>query len=107
METLFGGTEHEMITMYHLDGDSLVLTHYCSLGNQPRLKAKEADKENQVAFDFLDGANIDPAKDEHMHAVVFEFVGDDHLKADWTSYSEGKPKLTAKFDLKRKQAKGK
>src|SRR5690242_19983450 len=30
-ETLFPGTDHEMVTMYHLDGADLVLTHYCSL----------------------------------------------------------------------------
>ena len=37
-ETLFPGSDHEMVTMYHLDGDDLILTHYCSLGNQPRLR---------------------------------------------------------------------
>src|SRR5438132_14283366 len=26
VETLFGGTEHEMVTVYHHDGDDLVLT---------------------------------------------------------------------------------
>jgi hypothetical protein len=36
-ETLFPGSGHEMVTMYHLNGADLVLRHYCSLGNQPRL----------------------------------------------------------------------
>ena len=35
METMGPGTEHEMINMYHIDGDDLVLTHYCAGGNQP------------------------------------------------------------------------
>src|SRR5262245_32281969 len=39
-ETLFPGTDKEMVTMYHLDGEDLVLTHYCMLGNQPRLRAE-------------------------------------------------------------------
>ncbi len=42
METMYGGTDHEMINMYHLDGDDLVLTHYCSGGNQPRMKLDRA-----------------------------------------------------------------
>src|SRR5262245_10260387 len=28
-EVLFRDTPHEMITLYHLDGDDLMLTHYC------------------------------------------------------------------------------
>jgi basic membrane lipoprotein Med (substrate-binding protein (PBP1-ABC) superfamily) len=104
METLFGGTDHEMITMYHLDGDALVLTHYCSLGNQPRLKAQATDNATKIAFKFLDGTNLDPAKDMHMHEAVIEFVADDHLQSAWTGYSGGKPAFTAKFDLRRKGA---
>ena len=30
----------EMLTVYHLDGKRLVLTHYCMAGNQPRMEAK-------------------------------------------------------------------
>ena len=41
-ETIFAGTPHEMVTMYHLDGDALLLTHYCAIGNQPRMKAEPA-----------------------------------------------------------------
>src|SRR5580700_11113984 len=33
-ETIFPGTDKEMVTLYHLDGDDLILTHYCVLGNQ-------------------------------------------------------------------------
>src|SRR5262249_22552816 len=29
VETLFPGTDHEMITVIHRDGDDLLLTHYC------------------------------------------------------------------------------
>src|SRR4051812_11604246 len=38
METFFPGSDHEMVSMYHLDGDELVLTHYCAAKNQPRMK---------------------------------------------------------------------
>src|SRR5579863_8610060 len=27
-----------MMTVYHLDGDRLILTHYCMAGNQPRMQ---------------------------------------------------------------------
>src|SRR5258705_9757811 len=35
LESLFEGTEHEMITTYYVDGDQLSLTHYCMLQNRP------------------------------------------------------------------------
>ena len=40
METLFPGSPHEMVTVYYLDGEHLVLVHYCAAGNQPRMKLK-------------------------------------------------------------------
>src|SRR5258708_3038180 len=38
-ETLFPGQPHEMVSIYTADGSDLVMTHYCMLGNQPRMKA--------------------------------------------------------------------
>src|SRR5438445_5547482 len=38
-ETLFPGTQMEMMSVYHMDKSDLVMTHYCMLGNQPRMKA--------------------------------------------------------------------
>src|SRR5689334_22094918 len=38
MERLKAANEPEMITLYSLDGDHLLVTHYCSMGNQPQMK---------------------------------------------------------------------
>ena len=38
VEKLFPDTEHEMLSVYHGDGDKVVMTHYCAFGNQPRMK---------------------------------------------------------------------
>jgi hypothetical protein len=73
VETLFPGTPHEMVTVYHADGDDLVLTHYCALGNQPRMRARAASSAagSAFAFEFDGGSNIDPEHDEHMHRASF------------------------------------
>src|SRR5215831_17550034 len=39
IETLFPGQDHEMMTVYTIDKGDVVLTHYCTMGNQPRMKA--------------------------------------------------------------------
>src|SRR5262245_4422836 len=66
-ETLFPGQPHEMVSIYHRDGADLVMTHYCALGNQPRMKADPSSPPNQIRFLFAGGSNLDPAKDKHMH----------------------------------------
>src|SRR5271155_952493 len=33
IETLFAGSPDEMVSVYHRQGKTLAMTHYCSLGN--------------------------------------------------------------------------
>ena len=90
VETDFPGTAHEMVTVYHRDGGDLVLTHYCSAGNQPRMRAKRAVGD-VLAFDFDGGTNLDPAKDMHIHAVKIELLGEDEMRETWIGWKGGKP----------------
>lgn len=39
-ETLFPGSSHEMVSMYTADGDHVVMSHYCAMGNQSRMRAR-------------------------------------------------------------------
>ena len=103
VETIGPGTEHEMVTMIHLDGDKVVLTHYCALGNQPRMKAPAKLDGKKVAFEFADATNLKSDKDMHMHNVTYTFVDDDTLKTEWTHYMDGKAAGTMVFELKRKK----
>lgn len=102
METLFAGTDHEMITMYHMAGGDLVATHYCSIGNQPRFKldlAKSTPAELIFAFDG--GTSFDPAKDGHIHEGRIGFAGEGKLKAAWAFYADGKQVENKEFQLTR------
>ena len=105
-EKLFPGTAHEMVTMYHLDGNDLVLTHYCAMGNQPRMRLVKASGTDPVElrFDFTGGSNIDPAKDMHMHAGTLTLRGGDRLEAEWAVYDEGKQAGANRFFLDRVKA---
>lgn len=103
METMFPGSRHEMTTLYHRDGDDLVLTHYCAGGNQPRMRAKTVDG-NAVAFRFDGGTHLDPAKDGHMHDARIEFLGADELRAFWQAWDKGAPSAhSPTFRLARKK----
>src|SRR3954468_24902152 len=80
VETLFPGQPHEMVSVYHLDGKDVVMTHYCVLGNQPRMKADPKSPEGKIHWQFVGGTSLDVAKDKHMHEAAVTFVDDDHLE---------------------------
>lgn len=101
VETVFPGSPHEMVTVYHADGADLVLTHYCMEGNQPRMRARNA-RGNRVEFAFDGGTNIDPKRDRHMNSASLEFVGSDEIRSVWTEIEAGKPVFVAKSHLVRK-----
>jgi hypothetical protein len=101
-ETLFPGGDHEMVTMYHLDGSNLILTHYCMLGNQPRLRAEPGDSVKKVLFKFVGSTNLKSDDEHHMNQVTFTLVDNDHFQAEWLSCKDGKECHKANFDLVRK-----
>lgn len=105
-ETLFPGTEQEMISIYHMDGKDLILTHYCLLGNQPRLKAEDPANGKKLSFKSIGGTNM-KMDDTHMGRGVITMIDDDHFEADWCSCTNGKPDEghKAKFVFTRKKAK--
>jgi hypothetical protein len=102
VETLMPGTDHEMVTVIHPDGNDLLLTHYCMLGNQPQMKATGKGDDNTVAFKFVRATNMKSDKDMHMHDVTFTFVNKDTLRAEWTHFNDGKDAGRVVFELKRK-----
>jgi hypothetical protein len=89
-ETLFPGQAHEMVSVYYRDGEDLLMTHYCALGNQPRMKADPKSPPNQLHFLFAGGTNLDPAKDKHMHEGTLLFIDDDHIQWSGVCWEGGK-----------------
>ncbi len=90
-ETLFPGQPQEMVSMYTADGPDLLMTHYCVLGNQPRMKADPKSPPNQIHFLFVGGDNLDPKKDKHMHEGTLTFVDDDHIEIAGIAWDCGEP----------------
>jgi hypothetical protein len=101
-ETLFPGSDHEMVTMYHLDGAELVLTHYCAVGNQPRMRAVAGGDLNRIEFKFSGGSNLKPGV-MHMDHATLTIVSQDHVKAEWVAAKDGEACHKANFELLRKK----
>ena len=90
----------DMIRMFHMDGDRLLMTHYCGAGNQPRMQAKVSPDGKTFAFDFVDGTNLDASKIGHMYRAVFTIVSADHHTEEWDFIQNGK-EMKQMFDLQR------
>ena len=101
VETLFPGTDHEMISVIHPDGADLLLTHYCHLGNQPQMKATGTGEGNKIEFKFVRATNLKSENDKHMHNATYTCVDRDTLRSEWTLYNEGKAVNQIAFELKR------
>jgi hypothetical protein len=94
--------ESEMVTVYYLDGNKLVLTHYCSAGNQPHMQAEAFNPaSNQIKFDFAGAGNLANASDGHMHTALITITGPDTFNADWTFYKDGKAAFTEPIQFHR------
>ena len=101
IETLHPGGEYEMVTVYHSSGDKLALTHYCSMGNQPRMEAV-ADG-GTIDFKCAGGDNIPSEDVPHMHALSLRFVDENHVIATWSHHEGGAEDHSMTLDMVRKQ----
>jgi hypothetical protein len=73
--------EANMITMFHPDGQKTVATHYCAMGNQPRMVA-EGTNTKDIAFKFKDITN-DDGKSGSMRDLTIVLIDKDHHNV-WT-----------------------
>jgi hypothetical protein len=87
------------VTMFYLENDRLLLTHYCDAGNRPRMAARTSPDGKTVEFDFLDLAG--GTQYGHMHHAVFTVIDANHHTEDWTYMMPGDKPVNAHFDLQR------
>jgi hypothetical protein len=99
IETLFAGTPHEMVSVYHDRNGRLSMTHYCMLRNQPELVLRES-RPDQLVLDLSEQSDIDAAS-QHMHRLVLTFPDAYHLTHEWTLYGNGEAKDTTTITLSR------
>jgi hypothetical protein len=89
-----------MMSVYHLDGNDLRMTHYCLAQNQPRLKATRID-EDGIFFSFVDATNLS-VQPAHVEGVELRFIAADHLVIRFTFDAAGK-KSVERIELKRRK----
>ena len=91
VKTYAPGQPYEMITVYHMDGEDLMLTHYCAVGNQPRMKFETSPVAKEIRFGFAGGTNFDPTTDTHAHEGWTRIVDSNTVETESLGYRDGKP----------------
>jgi hypothetical protein len=66
------------ITVYHMDGEALVATHYCPQGNQPRLETAPSAN-GDIRFALRDISDLDKGE-SHTHDLWFSPAGDGTIR---------------------------
>ena len=91
MERLSSPNEPEMITMYSLEGDRILVTHYCSAGNQPTMQTAPSPAANgKLDFTFLRLAGAKSPDEGHMVSLSVSMPDKNHLVETWTFDDHGK-----------------
>jgi hypothetical protein len=94
--------KEDMISMFSLDGDRLVITHYCAAGNQPRMVAGPSPDGRTLTFDYLDATNLATPDAGHMTRLVLSMPDPNHHTEEWIFTDHGKQEKEV-LDLWRKR----
>jgi hypothetical protein len=94
--------KEDMISMFNLDGDRVLLTHYCAVGNQPRMVASASPDGKTFTFEFVDATNLPTPDAAHMIRMVLAMPDANHHTEEWTFSDHGKEHKEV-FDLRRKK----
>lgn len=104
IETFDPGTAREMINVYHMDGpDRLLLTHYCALGNQPRMRFEKSSLPGELRFSFAGGTNLNPERDRHLRWEAIRLLGDERIESEYAYYQDGERVSSNTLILRRRK----
>lgn len=88
-EIMFPGSPHEMTNTYHMDGDDLLVTHYCAVGNQPRMHCVRSTP-TELVFVYDSITNFSGKEGTtYMAELTLTKVDADTLKQTWHHWTMG------------------
>jgi hypothetical protein len=67
------------LTLYHRNGSTLMATHYCPQGNQPRLTLTSSSTAKMLRFGFQDATDLDPDHEAYLRELTFDLSSPDVL----------------------------
>ena len=90
VEEWMRGNQSHSLTLYHRDGETLMATHYCPQGNQPRLTLSPTSAAKVLRFRFRDATDLDAEKEAYVTAIAFDMSQKDTVIRSETYRQLGK-----------------
>jgi len=91
MEECRPGKGPEMITMFTIDGDHLIASHYCSAKNQPQMATSTiTDAQKPLAFSLVRVTGLKSADAWNNTGLTVIQEDSDHLTQEWSYQFKGK-----------------
>ena len=94
-----------MITMFTVDGDRLIATHYCSAGNQPQMATDTLGdlERNGLSFSLVRVTGLKTPDDWHNTGLTVMQDDKDHITQRWTYRYKGNTGTTIFHYAREKQ----
>lgn len=89
LETMWIENNPTMYTMYYLDGQVPMAHHFCSYGNQLRMRA-EPGGAGKLDFLLIDSTNLPSRHENHVYYAKFTFEDRDHFAVEWGLHHDGR-----------------
>ncbi|HWO35011.1 MAG TPA: hypothetical protein VNO32_39975 [Candidatus Acidoferrum sp.] len=88
------------LSVFYRDGQSLLMTHYCNGGNQPRLRLKESGRPGVFEFEMFDITGLKSADADHVQRVIYRIIDDKTMDLE-IIWEKGKSEESEKYTLTR------
>ena len=79
----------QALTIYHPDGGQMMATHYCPIGNQPRLDLKRRKPDGTLEFEYVSATNLPDIDHAHEHAFDLQIIDANTIHRNETYRSDG------------------
>lgn len=100
-ELSLAGIPDHPVTVFYLEGDRLLATHYCDAGNRPRFVGALSPDGKRIEFEFLDLSGSD--EHGHMNHIAFTFGDENSHVEEWT-FKFPQAEFRGRFELQRMNA---
>src|ERR1700693_187140 len=94
IEEVIGTPTDNELSLYSLNADKILLTHYCAMtpdGHQVRLQTlRLGPKPDHLDFSFVSATNLHSTAAPHMRRVIMTISDREHYSEQWVKTENGK-----------------
>jgi hypothetical protein len=94
VESFRSASGKRTLTLFHLDGEQLIATHYCARGNQPRLRLQPSSSVRRFELSFFDATNLPNPGAAHLRHLEIELTDSGHFSKTEEYVENGRPDVT-------------